>query len=129
MDLPSPPIVIRESRWKAGAQLAGVAFFGGAFLLGHPRFPDSGSFFVVAIIGGLGLWTLAQLIRPSTLVLDEGGFQVDQFWRSWRVRWSQVSNFRIVQRSRSITRYIAYDYVPDRLSWNEAPRNCRPTGP
>jgi hypothetical protein len=125
-----PPIVIRESRWKAALLvLTSVLLVGGMILaISNPTSSSSQTAFGYfgIVFFGLGfLISLAQVIRPTTLTLDAHGFEVAQLFRTWRVRWEQASNFQIGYQSRGFTRYIAFDYVPDRLAWGGLNRSGR----
>jgi hypothetical protein len=117
MELPQPPIVIRESRWEAAALALVSAFliWGCALSIAGPK--PAWGYVGVLLFGAGGLIAAAQLVRPSTLTLDPSGFRVDQLWRSWHVRWEQASNFHIGYQSRGFTRYVTYDYAPDRPAW------------
>ena len=121
MDLPSldnSPIVIRESRWKAaGLGLLSVFLVWGSFLAIRGAPSHVAGYVGIVLFGAGGLISGWQLVRPSTLTLDARGFTVDQLWRSWRVRWEQSSNFHIQHGGRGFTRYVAFDYVPDKLAW------------
>jgi len=117
MDLSAPPIVIRESRWKAGAIFSLLAFFAWLFAISAKARPDQAIGYVAGIVCGcVCLVFLAQFIRPATVTLDATGFRVDQLWSSRLVRWDEASNFRLGYSSRGVVRFIRYDYRPDRLS-------------
>ncbi len=120
MDIPQPPIVIRESRWKAAMLVIAAVFLVlGALIASRSPKPSTAAigYFGMVFFGAGGLISTVQVFRPSTLTLGPHGFTVDQLFRSWTVRWDQASNFSIGSSGRGFTRYVTYDYKPDRLAW------------
>ena len=129
MDPSAPPIVVRESRWKTAGLAFGASLFVWILVLpdGNSTAHDGTRYFVLLAIGLVDLFFIAQVFRPATLTLDPNGFKVDTLFRNWSVPWERASNFRIANRSRSFTRYIAYDHKPDAFGsagygrWGELP--------
>ncbi|HEY0435193.1 MAG TPA: hypothetical protein VGC92_01035 [Phenylobacterium sp.] len=107
------PIVVRESRLKAGLAGVGSAAFvaAGFWMLSDPKASHDVAMLCIAFFGFCGLAAVLQLVRPNTLTLDPSGFTVRTAWNRWHVAWGQASNFRLYQQRR--IRLVAYDIAAD----------------
>ena len=114
--LEQPPIVIRGSRARALVLTlicAGFVAIGAAYVSG-PKGSDPAMGFVMVFFG-LGLpVALWMLVAPSRLEIGPTGIAESVLWRTTRMSWDEVYNFRPVAMGLS-NRFIGFDYlVPPR---------------
>jgi hypothetical protein len=101
------PRIIRQSRRKIGlACLAGGAAVAlGTWFILRPeqaassRYPRQVVLFlgwlITPLFTALLINSLVVLMRPSSITIDPAGVTITAYWKSYRRRWTSLSNFRI----------------------------------
>src|SRR5580698_5563423 len=101
------PRIIRQSRRKIGlACIAGAAAVAlGTWFILRPeqaassRYPRQAVLFLGWLISPLFtaalINSLVVLIRPGSITIDPAGVTITTYWKSYRRRWTALSNFRI----------------------------------